>query len=110
MINSKYRKKLEECLIRNIKPFWLREKLFWAFFQSKENFSNGLFDNATLEFVPKIELKLMHTDISHKQIAYLGFIELEATKRVIKVANSGGLMIDVGANYGYYTCMWAAIN
>jgi len=67
-----------------------------------------IFDNANLEFAPSISLKLMPTDVSHQQIAFLGYVELKVTSRISKLAKSGGLMIDVGANYGYYSCIWVA--
>ncbi|NEO43483.1 MAG: FkbM family methyltransferase [Moorea sp. SIO4A3] len=67
-----------------------------------------LFENANLEFAPQIKLKLMPTDASHKMIAFCGFYELPVSRRIAKLSRSGGLMVDVGANYGYYSCLWAA--
>jgi FkbM family methyltransferase len=92
-----------------LKPLWLREKFFWKLYYQKNSFS-GLFENATLELAPNVSLKLMPTDISHKQIAFLGFSELLPSRRVAQLAKAGGLMVDVGANYGYYSCIWAAAN
>lgn len=92
-----------------IKPLWLREKFFWKLYYQTNSFLE-LFENATLEFAPNISLQLMSTDISHKQIALLGFCELLPSRRIAQLAQAGGLMIDVGANYGYYSCMWAAAN
>ena len=92
-----------------IKPLWLREKLFWKLYYRTNGFFE-LFENATLEFAPNISLQLIPTDISHKQIAFLGFSELLTSQRIAQIAQAGGLMIDVGANYGYYSCIWAAAN
>lgn len=95
--------------LMKLKPLWLREKLFWKLYYQTNNFFE-LFEKATLEFAPNISLQLMPTDISHKQIAFLGFCELLPSRRIAQLAQAGGLMIDVGANYGYYSCIWAAAN
>jgi FkbM family methyltransferase len=93
--------------LMKLKPLWLREKLFWKLYYQTTDFPS-LFEKATLEFAPNIALKLMSTDIGHKQIAFLGFSELVASRRIAQLAQAGGLMVDVGANYGYYSCLWAA--
>lgn len=95
--------------LMRVRPLWLREKLFWKFYYQKNTFSS-LFENAALEFASNVSLKLMSTDISHKQIAFLGFTELSPSRRIAQLAKTGGLMVDVGANYGYYSCIWAAAN
>lgn len=95
--------------LMKVRPLWLREKLFWKFYHKTTAFSS-LFESATLEFAPNVSLKLIPTDISHKQIAFLGFTELLASRRIAQLAKAGGLMVDVGANYGYYSCIWAASN
>jgi FkbM family methyltransferase len=95
-------------LSMNISPLWLREKFFWKLFLTQTDRFPSLFENATLELAPHISLKLMPTDISHKMIAFCGFYELPVSRRIVKLAKAGGFMIDVGANYGYYSCLWAA--
>ncbi|MGJ5627861.1 FkbM family methyltransferase [Nostoc sp. CALU 1950] len=90
-----------------IKPLWIREKFFWKLYSRNLDRYSYLFDNATLEFAPHISLKLMETDVSHKMLAFCGFYELLVSRRITKLAKLGGLMIDVGANYGYYSCLWA---
>lgn len=95
-------------LLMNIRPLWLREKLFWKLYLSKTTAFANLFENASLEFYPHVSLKLMPTDISHKVIAFCGFYELSVSRFVAQLAKTGGLMVDVGANYGYYSCLWAA--
>lgn len=95
--------------LMKLKPLWLREKFFWKLYYQTNNFVE-LFENATLEFAPNVSLQLMSTDISHKQIAFLGFCELLPSRRIAQLAQAGGLMIDVGANYGYYSCIWTSAN
>lgn len=91
-----------------IQPLWLREKLYWKLYYNKIYEDLALFSNAQLEFAPQISMNLMPTDVSHKMLAFCGFYELPVSRRIIKLAKAGGLMIDVGANYGYYSCLWAA--
>ncbi|MHC5610269.1 MAG: FkbM family methyltransferase [Nostoc sp.] len=94
--------------LMNFRPLWLREKFFWKLFLTQADRFTSLFENATLELAPHISLNLMPTDISHKMIAFCGFYELPVSRCIVKLAKAGGLMIDVGANYGYYSCLWAA--
>ena len=98
----------ERPLLMKLRPLLLREKLFWRLYKKQANKFLCLFENASLEFAPKISLKLMPTDISHQQIAFLGFIELAVSRWIAELAKAGSLMVDVGANYGYYSCIWAA--
>lgn len=94
-----------------IYPLWLREKFFWKFISRLSTESVAyLFSSAKLLFAPTVSLKLNPTDLGHKMIATCGFTELNLTKRISKLAKIGGTMIDVGANYGYYTCIWASSN
>ena len=104
-------KKLFFCSFwMQIRPLWLREKLYFKFCQKRSHRCIQLFEQAPLEFASKIQLKLIPTDISHKAIAFIGFYELSKTKRIVQLARKGGLLIDVGANCGYYSCLWAGIN
>jgi FkbM family methyltransferase len=52
-------------------------------------------------------MDLLSTDSAHAIIAFTGFYELALSRRIASLASFGGKMIDVGANYGYYTCLWA---
>lgn len=94
--------------IRKVKPFWLREKLFWKLRAARNTPSSDDFGNVSLEFLPSVTLTLKPTDIGHQQIAFLGYMERDVTIQLSSLASKGGLLVDVGANYGYYTCLWAA--
>lgn len=64
--------------------------------------------NISLEFDKQIKLDLSKYDVAHRDIIFNGFYELDFSKTLLKLAGKGGLLIDVGANYGYYTCLWAS--
>jgi FkbM family methyltransferase len=53
-------------------------------------------------------MSLWPTDEGHSNIAFTGFYELDLSERLTKHARQGGLMIDAGANYGYFSLLWAA--
>jgi FkbM family methyltransferase len=94
--------------LMRVHPLWLRERLFWKFFFKGASSSRRLFENAALEFTPAVQLKLLPSDIGHQQIAFMGFCELPESEKIHALAVTGGLLIDVGANYGYYSCLWLA--
>lgn len=92
-------------LTKMIYPLSLREKISWRvqrFFPE----ANG--NNIPLEFSKDIRLDLSKTDVGHRSIIYNGFYELDLSKMMVRLARQGGLMVDVGANYGYFSCLWAS--
>lgn len=98
------------ALVRQVRPLWLREKLFWKLRSLRHVLSPGDFQSISLGFAPEVSLALKPTDIGHQQIAFLGYMERDLTAKMYSLASLGGLLVDVGANYGYYTCLWAAAN
>ena len=90
-----------------IRPLWLREK-FNAKFSGN---LNGVSDkNVPLEFNSKICLDLMHEDVGHRSVILNGFYDLPLTTTMLKLASERGILVDVGANYGYFSCLWASQN
>lgn len=55
-------------------------------------------------------MHLSPTDEGHGNIAFTGFYELDLTRQIVEKARDGGLLVDVGANYGYFSLLWAAQN
>ena len=55
-------------------------------------------------------MKLIPGDHISGQIAFTGFYELALSRQMAKAAMAGGLMIDVGANLGYYSLLWVSQN
>jgi FkbM family methyltransferase len=52
--------------------------------------------------------RLMTTDSAHRAIAWMGFYELALSRFLARLAKEGGTLVDVGANVGYFSCLWAA--
>ena len=91
-------------------PRSIRPRLLMHIFMRSEEKRLHLFDRAPLDFCPGMHMKLFPTDISHRHIAYTGFYELELSRLMAKLAiEPGGLLVDVGANYGYFTLLWAGL-
>ena len=53
-------------------------------------------------------MDLLPTDEGHSNIAFTGFYEFGLSEQIVRHALRGGLMIDAGANYGYFSLLWAA--
>lgn len=96
--------------LTKIRPLWLRQSLYYRLFSKEAYKSAALFDFVPLEFAPNTHLKLEYKDVGHQAIAFCGFYELEVSRRIVALAKQGGLLVDVGANYGYFSCLWAASN
>lgn len=93
--------------LKQIRPLWLREKLFWHFYAMRPEIAPSLFEAAPLLFAHNVRMKLQPSDIGHRQIACLGYVERNLSRTIARHAANGGLLVDVGANYGYFTCLWA---
>jgi FkbM family methyltransferase len=64
-----------------------------------------------LAFAPASLSHFLETDLLHRQIIHTGFYELALSEWLSSVASkSGGLLVDVGANIGYFTALWLASN
>lgn len=91
-------------LTRFIYPLSLRERISSRL---RNVVSPASGKNVSLLFSDSIQLDLSHKDVGHQSLILNGFVELDLTKRIKKLAEQGGLLVDVGANYGYFSCLWA---
>lgn len=96
-------------LLMRVRPFSIRERFYERFYGSGAAGYAGLYEDAPLAFAPKIRLRLRPSDTAHQRIAFTGFYELEETRMMTALAPDCRLLVDVGANYGYYTCLWAGL-
>jgi len=63
-----------------------------------------------LQFAPVRIRALLSTDYGHRQILKLGYYERRLSSHIARLAKNGGVLIDVGANIGYFTMIWLALN
>ena len=94
-------------LTRIIYPLFIREKVSWRIHKLYPNVNDK---NISLEFNNDLKFDLSKNDVGHKSIIFNGFYELRQSKTFIKLGSKGGVLVDVGANYGYFSCLWASQN
>ncbi|KAA6351939.1 hypothetical protein EZS27_000736 [termite gut metagenome] len=95
-------------ITRFIYSLHLRERITWKIKRFYPNVSDK---NVTVVFDKKLKFDLLKTDVGHQSIIFNGFYELELTNKILKIAKLWeGVMVDVGANYGYFSCLWASQN
>jgi FkbM family methyltransferase len=89
-------------------PPALRMPFYYRFWRGGAAERAGLFREAALHFAPGVRMDLVPGDELHGCIAFTGIYEPELSRRIARHAREGGLMVDVGANYGYFSLLWAA--
>jgi FkbM family methyltransferase len=99
---------LRQFSFLNVLPVELRAAAYHRFYQHQLSEWRARFDEAPLLFAPSVRMDLCSTDVAHGEIALAGFYELGLTRSVVRAAREGGLMVDVGANYGYFSLLWAS--
>lgn len=99
---------LLKSLVVNTRPLLLRELIYKAFLRRSAARRTEFFNNVRLAYAPEVEMDLCPTDVGHQWIAYCGYGEKEVTERLAQLADRGGVLVDVGANYGYYSLLWTA--
>lgn len=64
-----------------------------------------------LALAPNISMHgLLPGDLSSGNIAFNGFYEPALSGHIVQLARQGGLLVDVGANMGYFSLLWAGSN
>ena len=91
-------------------PYSLRLPLFYRFFFKNASSRVHLFKDTPLSFSKNAIMDLCPEDCCHQSIAHTGVFELHLTKLFYQLARNGGNLVDVGANYGYYSLIWASLN
>ncbi|MES2099792.1 MAG: FkbM family methyltransferase [Pseudomonadota bacterium] len=99
---------MQRPLMMRMTPVGLRTRLFYHLYRHRRERFAGLFQAARLHYAPQVSMRLMPTDEGHGCIALTGVYELDVTRRLVAAARGGGTLVDVGANYGYYSLLWAA--
>ena len=95
-------------LILRLLPPGLRTRAFYRIYRRRAERHVDLYAEAALHHAPGVAMRLMQGDEGHACIALTGLYELELTRRLVAAARTGGTLVDVGANYGYYSLLWAA--
>ncbi len=89
-------------------PKRVAQPAYYRLFRAHSAQFPELFQGALLRFAPSVRMDLVPGDECHGDIAFTGVYELELTRFVVREAKmNGGLFVDVGANFGYYSLLWA---
>ena len=99
---------MQRPLALRLAPLGLRTWMFYRFFRTRRARYGLLYAAAQLHHAPGVAMHLMPTDEGHACIAFTGVYELKLTRHLVAAARRGGVLVDVGANYGYYSLLWAA--
>ncbi|MBC8127948.1 MAG: FkbM family methyltransferase [Gloeobacteraceae cyanobacterium ES-bin-144] len=95
--------------MRFIYPLRIRHWIFSRFVAQTRLWPNTKGHAHKLLFAPTALAVLSRSDYGHRHIAWMGFYELPLTRMITKLARQeGGIMVDVGANAGYFSCLWVA--
>jgi FkbM family methyltransferase len=83
----------------------------WArLYRSSNAKWHPLYRHASLRFAPQASMELVPDDWISSCVAFTGIYELELTRRLVRLARQGGILVDVGANLGYFSLLWTIIN
>src|SRR4051794_1788289 len=97
-------------LLRALPPR-LRERVYYGWFHRHYARWRRLYEAAPLAFCPNVSMyDLVPGDAISGSIAFTGFYELELSEQLVRRARTGGLLIDVGANMGYFSLLWAGLS
>lgn len=92
-------------------PLAIQQSVFARFYRHRREHWPNLYQHAPLRFGPPFSMhNLVPGDVISDYIAFTGVYESALSSHVARVASHGGVMIDVGANMGYYSLLWAAGN
>ncbi len=90
-------------------PGRVQRSLYHRFFIYRANRYAGRFEAAPLKLAPCMVMKLSPLDGFHGEIALFGMYEETTSQLIYAIAGEkGGMLVDVGANYGYYSLLWCA--
>lgn len=91
-------------------PDRIRLSVWARYYRRHDNRWNALYGKSELKYAPGVYMELVPGDVISDSIAFTGIHELVLTKRVAQLAKTGGTLIDVGANLGYFTLLWLSAN
>ena len=98
-------------LLTRLMPNSLKASLYYRHYRQRHHEWPHLFKVAPLAFCSHVCMHdLVLSDVIAGNIAFNGFYELDLTQHIARHAVRGGLLVDVGANMGYFSLLWAGTN
>ena len=94
--------------ILRLLPPPLRQSVAFRFYADRHDNWRPLYTSAQLEYCRRVSMyDLVPGDVVSRSIAFSGFYELSLSREIVRLAHEGGLLVDVGANMGYFSLLWA---
>lgn len=91
-------------------PLKLANQIYFHLVRPRAARYPQVFLSAQLKACPQMRMKLNPRDTGHGHIAFTGCYEPELTMLISNIARQeGGRMLDVGANFGYYSLLWCGL-
>jgi FkbM family methyltransferase len=98
-------------LLLRLAPNCFKEAVYYRYFNRRYANWHHLYKAARLTACPNVHMyDLVLGDVISGMLAFNGFYERELTKQIAHRAAAGGLLVDVGANMGYFSLLWTGIN
>lgn len=98
-------------LLSRILPHRLRQTLYYRYYHRRHEAWRHLFAIAPLAQCPRVSMyDLVPGDVISGNVAFNGFYEWELSQQIAGHAAQGGLFVDVGANMGYFSLLWAGVS
>lgn len=97
-------------LLLRVLPVSLRIPVWSRLYRRNQPRWAPLYHQSRLAYAPHIKMELVPGCAISDCLAFTGVYEPALTRKVVQFAKSGGTLIDVGANLGYFALLWAAAN
>jgi len=96
-------------LLLRAAPALVRSSLYSRYYSRRHHSHPHLFEAAELALAPGTRMfDLKPRDIISGHIAFTGRYEPKLSRMIRQSALEGGLFVDVGANMGYFSLLWAS--
>ncbi len=90
-------------------PTALADKVYSHFLRGHAQRLPGAFHAAPLRLCPSLSMNLTRSDTAHGHLALVGVYEPELSAIFTRLSKEGGLLVDVGANFGYFSLLWCGL-
>jgi FkbM family methyltransferase len=94
--------------INRLLPRKLKESFYWRVSRYFNKYYINQYDNIKLS--KNLTIKGVSTDTISQQLFFQGYYDLNLSDLILSIAKNGGVFIDVGANIGYCSLLFANQN
>ncbi len=101
------RQNMKRPLLLRMLPSRWRHSLYYRYYRARHGEWLPLFEKAPLALAPELSMcGLIPGCGVSGPIAFLGCYEPTLSTRLAQLSKEGGLLVDVGANMGYFSLLW----